>query len=69
MAERREHDPRLDGKKKVVSFGWTEALIADLEREMVLERRNNKSAFSAELVAWALDQLREEREKAARAKK
>lgn len=64
MAERREHDPRLDGKKKVVSFGWTQALIDDLEREMAIERRENKSAFSAELVAWALDQLRDERERA-----
>lgn len=58
-------DPLLQGTRRSATLALPEPLWDALEKESVIEDAKSKSAFAAELLAWAIGELRARRAQAA----
>lgn len=56
-----EKEPLLDGMRKSATLALPEALWAALEKETVIEGAKSKSALAADLLVFAIKELRRRR--------
>lgn len=59
-------NPLLQGTVVSKTLALPEALWEALERETLIEEAKSRSSFAAELLAWAIEELRAQRAKADR---